>query len=59
MFVISGLCSGLIHLSYRNNESFTEEKKAFEECIGSVVECLTLYRGVVGLSLTGDTALCS
>ena len=28
------------------------------ECSGSVVECLTRYRGFAGLSLTGITVLC-
>ena len=33
-------------------------KEQFEERGGSVVECLAKDWGVVGLSLTGDTALC-
>ena len=30
----------------------------YRECSGSVVECLTRYRGAAGLSLTSVTVLC-
>ena len=44
-----------LYLNGRLNERSISLK---EEHIGSMVECLTQDRGVVGSSLTGGTALC-